>query len=205
MACNGGTMLPQAPDCRRRGRHRPLPPRSPPEAVLVDVVVLTADPELFQAARDAVGERNPVWRARSSDEAADLLITGRCGVLLIDMAAVSTRADTLIQQIVEQFPDVVVCVAGTRGRRAPARAPDQRWPRLPVHAQAGLRAPRRHVPAGGDPPARRAARGPRRQRPTVAVAARPAPTDGRHAARLPRLDRPGGAGADRAALRRRRT
>jgi TonB family protein len=85
-----------------------------PEAVLVDVVVLTADPELFESARAAVGERNPVWRARSSDEAADLLITGRCGVLLVDMAAVSTRADTLIQQIVEQFPDVIVCVAGTR-------------------------------------------------------------------------------------------
>ncbi len=85
-----------------------------PEAVLVDVVVLTADPDLFQAVRAAVGERNPVWRARSSDEAADLLITGRCGVLLVDMAAVSTRADTLIQQIVEQFPDLIVCVAGTR-------------------------------------------------------------------------------------------
>jgi protein TonB len=82
--------------------------------MLVDVVVLTADQELFQSAREAVGERNPVWRARSADEAADLLITGRCGVLLVDMAAVSTRADTLIEQIIEQFPDVVVCVAGTR-------------------------------------------------------------------------------------------
>ena len=91
-----------------------VPAAPAPEAVLVDVVVLTADPELFESARDAVGERNPVWRARSSDEAADLLITGRCGVLLVDMAAVSTRADTLIQQIVEQFPDVIVCVAGTR-------------------------------------------------------------------------------------------
>ena len=30
------------------------------------------------------------------------------------MAAVSTRGDTLIEQIVQQFPDVVVCVAGTR-------------------------------------------------------------------------------------------
>ena len=82
--------------------------------MLVDVVVLTADQELFQSAREAVGERNPVWRARSADEAADLLITGRCGVLVVDMAAVSIRADTLIEQIVEQFPDVIVCVAGTR-------------------------------------------------------------------------------------------
>jgi FixJ family two-component response regulator len=85
-----------------------------PGALLVDVVVLTADQELFQSARAAVGEQNPVWRARSADEAADLLITGRCGVLVIDMAAVSTRGDTLIEQIVEQFPDVIVCVAGTR-------------------------------------------------------------------------------------------
>jgi TonB family protein len=90
------------------------PSASGGEAVLVDVVVLTGDLELFGSTREAVGERNPVWRARSADEAADLLITGRCGVLLIDLACVSTRADTFIEQIVEQFPDVVVCVAGTR-------------------------------------------------------------------------------------------
>lgn len=84
------------------------------DAVLVDVVVLTADLGLFQSTKEAVGERNPVWRARSAEEAADLLITGRCGVLLIDMASLSVRADTLIEQITEQFPDTVVCVAGTR-------------------------------------------------------------------------------------------
>ncbi|MDH5228317.1 MAG: hypothetical protein OEW50_13020, partial [Gammaproteobacteria bacterium] len=90
----------------------PIP--AAPGAVLVDVVLLTADQELFQSTKVAVGERNPVWRARTAEEAADLLITGRCGVLVVDTAAVSQQADTLIQQIVEQFPDVVVCVAGTR-------------------------------------------------------------------------------------------
>ena len=84
------------------------------DGVLVDVVVLTADMTLFHSAKEAIGERNPVWRARSADEAADLLITGRCGVLLIDMASVSAQGETLIGQIVAQFPDVVVCVAGTR-------------------------------------------------------------------------------------------
>jgi protein TonB len=84
------------------------------EGVLVDVVVLTADMTLFRSAQDAIGERNPVWRARSADEAADLLITGRCGVLLIDMASVSAQGETLIGQIVAQFPEVVICVAGTR-------------------------------------------------------------------------------------------
>lgn len=93
----------------------PAAPAVVHEALLVDVVVLTADLDLFAAAREAVGERNPVWRARSAEEAAELLITGRCGVLVIDMASVSSRADTLIEQIVDQFPDVVVCVAGNRG------------------------------------------------------------------------------------------
>jgi protein TonB len=82
--------------------------------VLVDVVVLSGDLDLYHATRDAVGERNPVWRARTAAEAADLLLTGRCGVLLIDTAAVSTKPASLIAQIVDQFPDVVVVVAGQR-------------------------------------------------------------------------------------------
>jgi TonB family protein len=83
-------------------------------AVMVDVVVLSGDLSLFEAIRHAVGERNPVWRARSAEESVELLLTGRCGVLLIDMAAVSTQPATLVEQIVEQFPDLVVVVAGRR-------------------------------------------------------------------------------------------
>ena len=81
---------------------------------MVDVVVLSGDLSLFDAIRHAVGERNPVWRARSAEESVELLLTGRCGVLLIDMAAVSTQPATLVEQIVEQFPDLVVVVAGRR-------------------------------------------------------------------------------------------
>jgi len=55
-----------------------------------------------------------VWRARSAEESVELLLTGRCGVLLIDMASVSTRPATLVEQIVDQFPDLVVVVAGRR-------------------------------------------------------------------------------------------
>jgi hypothetical protein len=84
------------------------------QAVLVDVVVLSTDTLLFEAIRAAVGERNPVWRARSAEESVDMLLTGRCGVLLVDLAAVSTLPATLVEQIVEQFPDVVVVVAGRR-------------------------------------------------------------------------------------------
>jgi len=81
---------------------------------MVDVVVLSDDVALYQATRDAVGERNPVWRARTAAESVDLLLTGRCGVLLLDMSAVSTQPASLVQQIVDQFPDVVVVVAGRR-------------------------------------------------------------------------------------------
>jgi FixJ family two-component response regulator len=84
------------------------------QAVLVDVVVLSTDTLLFEAIRAAIGERNPVWRARSAEESVDMLLTGRCGVLLVDLAAVSTQPATLVEQIVEQFPDVVVVVAGRR-------------------------------------------------------------------------------------------
>jgi TonB family protein len=82
--------------------------------VLVDIVVLTGDVPLFEAIRGAVGERNPVWRARSAEESVELLLSGRCGVMLIDMGAVSSRPATLIEEITGQFPDVVVVVAGRR-------------------------------------------------------------------------------------------
>ncbi len=85
---------------------------------MVDVVVLSDDLALYQATRDAVGERNPVWRARTAAESVDLLLTGRCGVLLLDMGAVSTQPASLVEQIVDQFPDVVVVVAGRRDDEA---------------------------------------------------------------------------------------
>jgi TonB family protein len=81
---------------------------------MVDVLVLSTDLVLFDAIRSAIGERNPVWRARSAEESVDLLLTGRCGVLLVDMAAVSGTPATLISQIAEQFPDLVIVVAGRR-------------------------------------------------------------------------------------------
>ena len=92
----------------------PAQAESRDSAVLVDVLVLSTDLLLFDAIRGAIGERNPVWRARSAEESVDLLLTGRCGVLLVDMAAVSGTPTTLISQMAEQFPDLVIVVAGRR-------------------------------------------------------------------------------------------
>jgi len=93
---------------------RPGRSEAPSGGLLVDVVVLSGDLPLYEAIRAAVGERNPVWRARSAEESVELLLSGRCGVLLLDMGAVSVQFSTLIHQITEQFPDVVVVAAGRR-------------------------------------------------------------------------------------------
>ena len=76
--------------------------------------MLSDEPELYDSIRDAIDERSPVWRARTAEEAVDLLITGRCGVLLIDLASVAAQPDVLVHRILDQFPDVVVCAAGLR-------------------------------------------------------------------------------------------
>jgi protein TonB len=95
--------------------HQPYVPVQPVSTgLLVDVVVLSADAVLYEAIRNSIGERNPVWRARSAEESVDLLLTGRCGVLVIDMGSLSTEPSTFIEQIVAQFPDVVAVVAGRR-------------------------------------------------------------------------------------------
>lgn len=95
--------------------HQPnVPVQQASSGLLVDVVVLSADVVLFEAIRNAIGERNPVWRARSAEESVDLLLTGRCGVLVVDMGSLSADPSTFIEQIVAQFPDVVAVVAGRR-------------------------------------------------------------------------------------------
>jgi TonB family protein len=91
----------------------------PDAAQPVDIVALSADLMLYQAIRDSVSALNPVWRARSPEESVDLLMTGRCGVLLIDMGAVSAQPASFVQQISDQFPDVVIVVAGRRDDEAP--------------------------------------------------------------------------------------
>ena len=47
-----------------------------------------------------------------------MLLLGRCGVLIVDMASVPTHSGPLIERIHAQFPDVVVVVAGGRDDEA---------------------------------------------------------------------------------------
>src|SRR5690606_5968087 len=75
---------PQVHASTRQISSQPAPSESAGTAVpglMVDVVVLTGDPALFEATRHAVGDRNPSWRAPTAEDAVDLLLAGRCGVL----------------------------------------------------------------------------------------------------------------------------
>jgi len=61
-------------------------------------------PLLFESIRAAIGERNPCRPRPLRRGIVDLLLTGRCGVLLVDLAAVSTQPATLVEQIVGAIP-----------------------------------------------------------------------------------------------------
>ena len=92
----------------------PRLPEIPPAAAMVDMVVLSGDTLLFEAIRHAAGSRTAVRHAESAGESVELLLSGRCGVLLVDMAAMSAEPASFVRQVLEQFPDVVVVAAGQR-------------------------------------------------------------------------------------------
>lgn len=88
---------------------RPIPRRKKSG---VDVVLLSADDSIFEIVRNAVVEPHPVWRASTAGEAMELLVSGRCGVLVIDLDTESLDPVALVRQVTQQFPDVVVVAAG---------------------------------------------------------------------------------------------
>jgi hypothetical protein len=51
----------------------------------VDIVLLSADDQIFETTRNAIGDPHRVWRAQTAEDAMDQLVSGRCGVLVIDL------------------------------------------------------------------------------------------------------------------------
>lgn len=92
----------------------PCLPEIPSAAAMVDMVVLSGDTLLFEAIRHAAGSRTAVRQAESAGESVELLLSGRCGVLVVDMAALSAEPASFVRQVLSQFPDVVVVAAGQR-------------------------------------------------------------------------------------------
>ncbi|MFL6550566.1 MAG: hypothetical protein ACJ8OJ_17880, partial [Povalibacter sp.] len=80
----------------------------------VDVVVLSSDEGLISTLQEAAGTANVIWHAPSEDAAVDLLVGGRCGIFIADLAVVRTDASALLEKLQAQFPELVLLGAGRR-------------------------------------------------------------------------------------------
>jgi len=103
----------------------PLTPTEEPraaEARGIDVLLLSVDLHLYSAIREVIGHSNKAWLAHSPAEAVDVLLAGRGDVLIVDLAQLESDPEALVRQIVAQFPDIVICAAGSRSDEATIKA-----------------------------------------------------------------------------------
>ena len=81
---------------------------------IVELVVLTTDEIFLQTLREAVGLSRRLWHVPSPDKVSDLLLAGGVGILVLDVNALRQPGVLFIGQIKDQFPDLVIVVAGAR-------------------------------------------------------------------------------------------
>lgn len=80
----------------------------------VDVIVLTTDFDLLGLLQDAAGPEHIIWHAQSANEAVELLVGGRCGVLIADLQVLGRDAAALLERLQAQFPELVLLAMGRR-------------------------------------------------------------------------------------------
>jgi TonB family protein len=85
---------------------------------IVELVVLSADEAFLQTLREAVGPSRRLWQVHTSDKVGDMLLVGGVGILVLDVHALRQAAAPFLTQIKQQFPDLVIVVAGTRDTEA---------------------------------------------------------------------------------------
>ena len=81
---------------------------------VLDVVVLTSDPGVLATLREAAGPEHAIWHAPSADNAVDLLVGGRCSILIADLGALRGDAANLLDQLHSQFPELILMATGRR-------------------------------------------------------------------------------------------
>jgi TonB family protein len=81
---------------------------------VLDVVVLTSDGGLLATLRDASSAEHAIWHAPSADAAVDLLVGGRCGILIADLGTLRSDAAALLERLHAQFPELVLMATGRR-------------------------------------------------------------------------------------------
>lgn len=80
----------------------------------VDVIVLTTDFELLGMLQDAATPEHIIWHAQTANEAVDLLVGGRCGVLIVDLQVLRGDAAAILERLQSQFPELVLLAMGRR-------------------------------------------------------------------------------------------
>lgn len=81
---------------------------------VLDVVVLSSDGGLLATLRDASSAEHAIWHAPSADAAVDLLVGGRCGILIADLGTLRSDAGALLERLHSQFPELVLMATGRR-------------------------------------------------------------------------------------------
>lgn len=83
-----------------------------PSAPVVDVVVLSNDEKLLSTLREASSHHHALWHAASPDAAIELLVGGRCGILIADLALLRNDTLNLLERLQAQFPELIVLATG---------------------------------------------------------------------------------------------
>src|SRR5262245_62207717 len=62
----------------------------------------------------SAGPEHAIWHAPSADNAVDLLVGGRCSILIADLGALRGDAAPLLDQLHAQFPELILMATGRR-------------------------------------------------------------------------------------------
>jgi len=79
----------------------------------IDLLALTSDRNLLTVLREAAGNSRRVLDAATPQQAAELMMGGRVGVIVVDTLATGEDSASFCEQVRAQFPDLVLIVAGT--------------------------------------------------------------------------------------------
>lgn len=80
----------------------------------VDVIVISTDEALITTLQESATASHAFWHAPSVDAAIELLVGGRCGILIADMQQLRADATASLERLQSQFPELVLLATGRR-------------------------------------------------------------------------------------------
>lgn len=85
---------------------------SAPSGAGAEILAVTEDDFFLLAVRRVVTLPNRVWHATSDAQAADMLMSTPCAVVLLDIALVPTQLETVVTRLRQQLPELGFVIAG---------------------------------------------------------------------------------------------